>query len=655
MVRNAWNYVALLGVLACSTPSLRQSSAAAGVGRVAHVFRRGGPDDGSTRQRKDIRSVTPRVGQSSAGAGFGVDRCNPALHQAYDALLAPYRLANPPPLPAGVLVVGGPSGPSDYVLAPGENTEPYESIFVINDGRFIVTGSGEPPANISSKIVLLDQAMFIAWDANVHFVDRGVSRHPNDMLDAAGEGVVMIEAADAATVIMAFSSFSIGETRPGYLRLLACGTSSAILAYNDFSVQDAICESEQTRPTTEVFPFAFDQAVVTVVEQPGAQSALYEVNAGGNGVINLFDLEDPGAGAYFVVDAEVVQPVQGLQIVLDNQAYRLLDAEGNGPSINAVNCGLLWGFWIEPGARIRIEDSQIGLWFKLDNNLVIEGLNGGLWGENGVPRVVSLPEQQVEVALTDSHVVETNVYFRGPGTKWLNRSVVGDANCGGSGVCVFGESVITGAGGDYSTVFGDALSIYGFSSQRMGFFARDHGVAVFHYTTIEGHPESPVRNRFRASEQALIALQNAIFAPPRDYSESDCPAGTLGEYTCEVEDDGAIAYATIAWPGYGAIVSNSQEVIGTAAVNSSPEGFWAFDHYDLWLTDGEGNTRFLVQGQRTEVASPSTSLCRADTAPLGFLDVNELSAGSLYTLHLAVFNQFGWIVAKTENSFVYYP
>jgi len=598
---------------------------------------------------------TPALGDSSAGAGFGVDRCNPALHEAYDALLAPYRTANPPPLPAGVLVVGGPSGPTEYVLAPGGSTEPYNVIFVINDARFVVTGTGDPPARIGSKIILLDQAEFVAWDANIHFLDRGIPHSPNDMLDAAGEGAVMIEAADTASVIMAFSGISIGETRPGYLRLVACGTSSAILAYNDFDLQDGTCELEQTRPTTEVFPFAFDRAVVTVVEQPGAQSALYEVSAGGNGTINLFDLEDPGAGAYFVVNTEVVEPVRGLTIVLDNQRYRLLDAEGNGPSINAVNCGLLWGFWIEPGARLRIEDSQVGLWFKVGGDLGIEGLSGGLWGENGVPQVVSLPEQQVEVALTDSHVVETNVYFRGPGTKWLSRSVVGDANCGGSGVCIFSESVITGAGGDYSTVFGDALAIYGFSSQRLGFFARDHGVAVFHYSTIESHMESPARNRFRASDQALISLQNAIFAPPREYPESGCAAGTIGEHTCEVEDDGAIAYATIAWPGFGAVVSNSQAVMGTAAVKSSPQSFWAFDHYDLWLTDSDGNPRFLVQGQQSQVASPSTGLCRADTALLGFLDVKGLRAGSLYTLHLAVFNRSGWVVAKTENSFAYLP
>lgn len=586
---------------------------------------------------------------------FDVDRCNIALHAGYDAFLAPYRNVDPPPLPTGVLVVGGPSGPSDYWLLPGESTEPYEVIFVIDDGKIIVTGAEDPPTTIGSKIVLMDNAEFLAWGANIQFLDRGLPRDPNDMLDAAGEGIVMFEVADNASLTAAFSTMSVGETHPGYLRFIACGNSEVILLNNNFSPQEGTCEMTQTRPTTEVFPFAYDHATVTVVEQPGEQTALYEVSAGGNSTINLFDLEDPGAGAYFIVDAEVVDPVRDLVIVLDNQSYTLRDAVGNGPTINAINSGLLWGFWIEPGAQLSIEDSEVGLWLKPDGNLEIEGLRGGPWGENGVPETLSLPDQQIEVTFVDSYVIETNVYFRGGGAKVLSQSVVGDANCGGSGVCIFNQSVITGAGGDYSVVFGNALSIYGFSSQRMGFFARDDSVAIFHFSTIEGHPDNPAPNRFRASDRALIAFQNAIFAPPREYPNSMCEGGDLGEYTCETEDQAAIAYATIASPGFGAIVSTSQSVMGTAAVRSSAESFWAFHHYNLWLDDGAGNLLFLAQGEQTQIAPPDSNLCRTGTADLGFLDVAGLTPASFYTLHLGVFNQAGLMVAKTENSFVYLP
>lgn len=600
-------------------------------------------------------ALTLNSAASAAPRLFDVDRCNVALHAAYDAFLAPYRSVDPPPLPPGVLVVGGPAGPSDYLLVPGESTEPYKIIFVINDGKIIVTGAEDPPTNIGSKIVLLDNAEFLAWGANIHFQDRGVPRNTNDILDAAGEGVVMFEVADNASLTMAFSTVSIGETHPGYLRFIACGTSDVILLNNDFSVQDGTCEMTQTRPTTEVFPFAFDSATVTVVEQGADQTALYEVSAAGNSTINLFDLGGPGAGAYFVVDAEVIEPVQGLVIVREDQSYTLQDADGNGPTINAINSGLLWGFWIEPGAQLQIEDSHVGLWIKPDGDLQIEGLRSGPWGENGVPETLSLPAQQIEVTLVDSFVVETNVYFRGGGAKMLSRSVVGDANCGGTGVCIFIESVITGFGGDYSVVFGNALSIYGFSSQRLGFFARDDGIAIFHFTTIESHPQNPAPNRFRASDRALIAFQNAIFAPPNEYPDSPCQGSDLGEYTCEAEDEAAIAHATILSPGFGAIVSTSQPVMGTAAVRSSAESFWAFHHYDLWLDDGVGNVQFLTQGEQAQVAPPTSNLCRTATAALGFLDVTGLNPASLYTLHLGVFNQAGLLVAKTENSFIYFP
>ncbi len=586
---------------------------------------------------------------------FNVDRCNPALHDGYDAFLAPYRAPNPPAFPPGVLIVGGSAGPNEYVLGPGVSTEPYNVIFVINDGTIAVTGMADPPAIIASKIVLLDQAEFLAVDANIHFVEHGLPGNANDPLDAAGNGTVMFEVADHASLTIAYSNVSLGDVHPGYLRLVACGSSNVMLAYNDFSVQGDSCEVARTRPTTEVFPFSFDNATVTVAEAPERQSALYEVSAGGNSTVNLFDLEDPGAGAYFIVDADIIEPVHGREIVLADQTYRLVDAVGNGPTIHAINSGLLWGFWLEPGARLRIEESQIGLWFKADGDLQIDALQSGPWGENGQPKTMALPNQDIEVTIVDSHVVETNAYFRGTGEKRMSHSVVGDTNCGGSGHCIIRESVVTGAGGDYSTVFGDALTIYELSSHRMGFFARDDAVAIFDLTTIESHPGNPSANRFKASDRALIALQNAIFAPAGDYPHSTCQTADLGEYVCEVEDDGAIAYATILSPGFGAFVRASQRVFGTAAVTSSPESFWAFDHYDLWLEDANGKEQVLVHGSKTQVAPPGSSLCRTGSASLGFLDVSGLSPGSLYTLHLAVFNRAGWSVAKTENSFVYFP
>jgi hypothetical protein len=267
----------------------------------------------------------------------------------------------------------------------------------------------------------------------------------------------------------------------------------------------------------------------------------------------------------------------------------------------------------------------------------------------------SYPEQQIEVALVDSHIVETNVYFRGLGEKRLTRSVVGDANCGGTGRCLIRESVITGAGGDYSTVFGNARMLYELSSHRMGFFARDNGVAILDSSIIESHPDNPAANRFQASHSALVAFQNAIFASPGEYPDSNCTGTDLGEYVCETKDDGAIAYATIASPGFGAFVRTSEPVMGAAAVRSSPESPWAFDHYDLWLLDEKGNRQVLTQGNQAQVAAPVSTLCRNETAQLGFLDAAGLTPGVLYSLKLDVFNKAGQVVARTDNAFVYFP
>jgi len=586
---------------------------------------------------------------------FDTTRCNLGLHERYDAFLAPYREVGSPALPPGVLVVGGPAGPSELFIPSGNSTAAYDVVYVINNGRILFTGQEEPPATIASKIVLLDHAELLAWDANLHFEDRDIPTDPNDVLDAAGEGTVMIEAGDDALINIFFSRVSIGDTNPGYLRFVACGFSTTVLAFNDFSTQQDTCTVARTRPTTEVFPFAFDNATVTIVEEAGSQSALYEVSAGGNGTINLFDLDDPGAGAYFIVDAEVIEPVRDRKIVLSDQSYRLEDVAGNGPTINAVNSGLLWGFWLERGANLAVENSQVGLWFKIDGDAELEGLSSGLWGEGGAPRTVSLPDQNIQVSLVDTHVVETNTYFRGGGTKWLRHAVVGDANCGGFGTCIISESVVTGTGGDYSTVFGNAVSIYGFSAHRLGLFARDNGLAIFHYSTIESHPESPAPNRFRASDQALISFQNAVFAPPRSYPDSICQGVDLGELRCEVESDGAIAYANILSPGFGSVVSTSQNVIGTAAVTSNANSPWAFHHYDLWLEAPDGSTEVLVREATVPIAAPESPFCRAGADALGVLDVTGLTPGGLYKLHLAVYGQVGWPVAQTENAFVFSP